>query len=100
MLQIEEQPPGPEQCKNFAIKRLFACIGEVMNGETTDHDVERFMFFSEPPREKPASFSGSASGWLFSWISPTSFCDQVTGLISACSITGSTGRAIGCCSFR
>ena len=190
MLKVEEQSLGTtEQFKNFAIKRLFARMGEVMNGETTDHDVEGGMFFSDrrPVREAEIAFADSDVRPLFQagasrfehrigivneqstgvrvsvqqisahdsiaateienppWsIAPAvhdsvddcelkicsgnraaslleksprhframpvvgcfhgylsvRFCDQVTGLISACSMTGSTGRAIGCCVFR
>ena len=70
MLQVEEQPFGTKQCKNFAIKLLFARIGEVVNGETTDHDVERCMscvFFSDrrPVREAEIAFAESDLRRLF-----------------------------------
>ena len=64
MLQVEEQPLGTKQYKNFAIELLFARIGEVVNGETTDHDVKRCVscvFFSDrrPVREAEIAFADS-----------------------------------------
>ena len=78
MLQVEEQPFGTKQCKNFAIKLLFARIGEVVNGETTDYDVKwcvSCVFFSDrrPVREAEIALAASSIGSELSMNSPLAF---------------------------